>query len=210
MLVTGAMGMAQEVLEVLVNEQGYNENNLCFFDNVNPDSYALYNRFKILKTFEQAADYFKTKDVQFTLGLGHPKLREMMATKFADLGGRLVSVVSNKAHIGSFETVVAEGCQIMQGVIITNNVHLGKGVLVNLNSTISHDSVIGDFTEIACNVTIPGRCKIGNRVFIGSNATINPDITIGDNVIIGAGAVVLKNIPANSTVAGNPAKPLTK
>jgi acetyltransferase-like isoleucine patch superfamily enzyme len=46
---------------------------------------------------------------------------------------------------------------------------------------------------------------IGNNVRIGSNATILP-VNIGDNVIIGAGAVVTKDIPANTIVKGNPAK----
>ena len=49
------------------------------------------------------------------------------------------------------------------------------------------------------------KTKIGNNVRIGSNTTILP-VNIGDNVIIGAGAVVTKDIPDNSTVKGNPAK----
>ena len=47
--------------------------------------------------------------------------------------------------------------------------------------------------------------QIGNRVRIGSNVTILP-VIIGDDVIIGAGAVVTKDIPAGTTVKGNPAK----
>lgn len=51
-----------------------------------------------------------------------------------------------------------------------------------------------------------GRVKIGNNVYIGNCALIMPGVIIEDNVIIGAGAVVTKSIPANSVVAGNPAK----
>ena len=47
---------------------------------------------------------------------------------------------------------------------------------------------------------------IGNNVWIGGRAVINPGVTIGDNVVIGAGSVVTKDIPANSVVAGNPAR----
>jgi putative colanic acid biosynthesis acetyltransferase WcaB len=47
---------------------------------------------------------------------------------------------------------------------------------------------------------------IGNQVNIGANVCIIGDISIGDNVIIGAGSVVVKDIPANCVVGGNPAK----
>jgi acetyltransferase-like isoleucine patch superfamily enzyme len=47
---------------------------------------------------------------------------------------------------------------------------------------------------------------IGERVFIGANAIIMPGITIGDESIVGSGAVVTKNVGANTVVAGNPAK----
>lgn len=47
--------------------------------------------------------------------------------------------------------------------------------------------------------------KIGNEVFIGADSVILPNVEIGDRVIVAAGAVVTKDIPANSVVAGNPA-----
>lgn len=48
--------------------------------------------------------------------------------------------------------------------------------------------------------------KIGRNVWIGGKAVICPGVTIGDNAVIGAGSVVVKNVPANVVVAGNPAK----
>ena len=53
------------------------------------------------------------------------------------------------------------------------------------------------------------RIKIGNNVFIGMNTIVLLGVEIGDNVIIGAGSVVTKSVPANSVVAGNPAKIIT-
>jgi acetyltransferase-like isoleucine patch superfamily enzyme len=48
--------------------------------------------------------------------------------------------------------------------------------------------------------------KIGNGVWIGANVTILPGVTVGENAVIAAGAVVTKDVPANSIVGGNPAR----
>jgi serine acetyltransferase len=48
--------------------------------------------------------------------------------------------------------------------------------------------------------------KVGNRVVIGANAVVLGNITIGDDAKIGAGAVVVKDVPAGATVVGVPAK----
>lgn len=208
MIVVGAKGMAKELLEIIFSELQFDENEILFFDNQNKHPGTLYGRFTILSSFEEVENYFKLIDRKFTLGIGNPHLRRKMAEEFIKLGGHLTTIISKNAKIGSFNTTIGNGSQIMQGVIITNDVTLGKGVLINLNTTISHDCDVGDFTEIACGVVIPGRCKIGENVFIGSNATLNPDVIIGDNAIIGAGAVVLKNVSAGMTVVGNPAKPI--
>jgi sugar O-acyltransferase (sialic acid O-acetyltransferase NeuD family) len=204
MLVIGARGMAKELLELLSTEMCLKNNEIVFYDDINTEQRFLYNKFKIINNINEAINYFETVDKRFSFGLGNPVLRKQMAEKFNALGGELTSIISTSAKVGSFNTIINKGCQIMQGVIITNDVYLGEGVLVNLNSTISHDCQIGDFTEIACNVSIPGRCSIGKNVFIGSNATLLPDINIGDNSIIGAGTVVIKDVPANVTVVGNP------
>lgn len=51
-----------------------------------------------------------------------------------------------------------------------------------------------------------GRVDIGNNVFIGADAVVLPGVTIGDNCVVGANSTVTKSIPANTVVAGNPAR----
>lgn len=93
----------------------------------------------------------------------------------------------------------------MTGAIITNSIRIGNGCLINLNSTIGNDSVLGDFVECSPGVNISGNCKIGNYCNLGTNALILPKIKIGDNVIVGAGAVVTKDMPDNCLIMGMPA-----
>lgn len=203
MLVLGAKGFAKEVLEIL--HQNNEIQNLCFYDDVSDDvPKLLYNKFPVLTSFKEAEKYFKVKDNRFTIGIGGVKLRKMLYDKFTDLGGEFITVISRSAEIGSYGVVV-EGCIILAGVKISNDVKIGKGTMVYYNSIITHDVIIEDFVEISPNVTILGRSKIGKYTHIGASATILPDIQIGENVIVAAGAVVTKDISSNVMVAGVPA-----
>lgn len=81
-------------------------------------------------------------------------------------------------------------------------IHIGKNTLIASNVTIlSHDHC-----KRINNQPLLLDTKIGERCFIAVGATILPGISIGNEVIVGAGAVVTKDVPANVIVAGNPAR----
>ncbi len=110
------------------------------------------------------------------------------------------------------------------------NVHIEKDVFLNFNCVIL-DVVrvtIGNGTQIGPAVQIlaadhphdprmrldgleSGRpIQIGQNVWIGGGALILPGVTIRDNAIIGAGSVVIKNVPPGTTVVGSPARPIKR
>lgn len=83
-------------------------------------------------------------------------------------------------------------------------IEIGSDALITHATILAHDAapvVFGAETRV-------GKVKIGNRVFIGAGAVILPGVDIGDGSIVGANAVVSRNVPAGSIVAGNPARVL--
>lgn len=84
------------------------------------------------------------------------------------------------------------------GIVIGNNVLIGHNVVI---ATLNHDQT----PKLRASI-IPKKVKIGNDVWIGANSTILPGVTIDDGAIIGAGAVVTKDVKKNTIVGGNPAK----
>lgn len=204
MVIVGAKGHAIEIIQIF--QDICLEENIWFFDNINTDvPDKLFDLFTVLKTFDEVENVFKS-DNKFVLGLGIPRHRRELSRIFKDMGGELCSVISPYAKIGDFNVKLGNGLNIMTDVIISNEVYIGEGTLLNSACSVHHNVKIGDFCEISPGARILGNVSIGNNCSIGSNACILPKLTLGNNVVVGAGAVVTKNIPDNNMAIGIPAK----
>jgi maltose O-acetyltransferase len=93
---------------------------------------------------------------------------------------------------------------LMAPLIIGRKVHVGMGTLI---LTGSH--AVGD-AEKRCGPYETALVEIGDGCWIGANVTILPGVTIGPGSVVAAGAVVTRSMPANSTIAGNPARVIGK
>lgn len=118
------------------------------------------------------------------------------------------------------EASIGDDCNIGSGVLIENDVRIGNRVTLKSGVQIWNGITLEDDVFVGPNVSFTNdnfsrdietsakvlRTVVKKGVSLGANSTILPGITIGINAIIGAGAVVTKNIPPNAIVIGNPAK----
>jgi len=126
------------------------------------------------------------------------KLRLIVATIFRK---HRVFWLRAKGYDIQYSTII-EGSALLDK-LYPNGIHIGANTLIAGGAVIlSHDHCkrVGDNQPYLVDT------YIGNNCFIAVNAIVLPGVKIGDEVIVGAGAVVTKDIPSNSVVAGNPAK----
>jgi sugar O-acyltransferase (sialic acid O-acetyltransferase NeuD family) len=152
-------------------------------------------------------------DAAFAIGIGDNGVRRKIAGRY---GGRMrfVNLIHPTASFGKGQRErieQARGVIVCAGVRFTNGITVGDFAIFNLNATVGHDCIIGDFVNVAPGANLSGYVHLRERVWVGTNAAVNQGVPgrwleIGAGTVIGSGSVVVKDCESDSVYVGIPAK----
>lgn len=204
--VFGAGGFGLEVAMLIehINEVSPQWNFIGFFDDGEPEGKAM-NGYPLLGGTERLNQW--TSDLFLVLALGLPKTKRHVLGEIQNKKISYPVLIHPSVIMGKKKYLtIGEGSIICAGTIVTTNISIGRHVTLNLSCTVGHDTEIGDFSSFMPTCNISGEVSIGKENFWGTGAKVINRKVIGDNVIVGAGAVVIQDVPDNVTVVGNPAR----
>lgn len=143
--------------------------------------------------------------VKCVCAIGDTTTRKKVVDKITKCGGQFCKAI-HPTVIASETVELGEGVIICAGSILTVNLSIADHCIINLNCTIGHDVVIEDFCTLNPTASVNGHDHLEEGVYIGSGATLIEGVRIGRWSTIGAGAVVVEDIPSGVVAVGVPAK----
>lgn len=199
LVIVGSGGFAREV-EWLVERINQNEkkwNFIGFIDNDISTPNVIGNDDFVYKSY---------KELNVSIAIGNSDIRKKIyqlyqkntLIRFPNLIDPSV-MYSERVSFGFGNIVCA-------GTILTVDITIGNCNIINLDCTVGHDAIIGDFVTANPSVNLSGNTIIGSGTNIGTGTQVIQGVSIGSNSVIGSGAVVNKDIPDDCTAVGIPAK----
>jgi acetyltransferase EpsM len=204
-VICGAGGLGREVLQTLREQRaaGAAVEVLGFMVDAEAGGPAVVKGMPVYRDLDAlAAD----PALHFVVAIGNPATRARFAARIAHLAGPRFATVIHPASVLGESVEVCAGSIILQAVSVTADVRIGRHTVINPQTSIAHDCVLEDFVSIAPAVTLTGGVHVEIGCEIGAGATVIPRQRIGCWSIIGAGAVVIAPVAANTTMAGVPAR----
>lgn len=107
-------------------------------------------------------------------------------------------------------TEIQQGCIIYPGVSINYETLIGDFTTINMNSAIGHNCSLGKYSTLSPGVNLGGFTSIGQGSFMGIGASTIQGVRIGAKAIVGGMTMVLKNVPDQVTIVGNPGRIIRK
>ena len=195
LIIIGAGGHGKVIADNAI-KNGYTD--ICFVDD---HATGTCMGFPIVGT---GADVSSLDDgkTDFIIGVGNNEIRKRIAQAH-DVNW--VTLVHPSAQIGACVSI-GKGTVVMAGAIINPCASIGEHCIINTGAIVEHDNVVEDYVHISPNAALGGAVQVGNLTNVGIGAVVKNNIAICDHCVIGAGAVVVKEIKDSGTYVGVPSR----
>lgn len=208
LIIFGASGFGREVAWLVerINQVEPTWNFLGFMDDNDSIQGTEINGYRVIG---KTGDISKYPDAYFVCAVGASKTREKIVNNMKRINPtvKFGTVIDPSVELSDLVTI-GEGTIICAHTIITVNISIGCHVIINLDCTVGHDAILNDFVTLYPSVNVSGATNIGYCSELGTGMQIIQGKNVGKYSIVGAGAVVVKDIPAMCTAVGSPAKPI--
>jgi len=168
------------------------------------------NGFPILGKTIEYREYIKSNDIYFIFAIhpvGHGSLRVKLFKKLAIPSDKLATIIHPSAFVG-YNAEISPGVMIMANSYVGTSAKIGKCALLMSNTVVGHNTTVSEFCHISVGAIVSSYVNLGEASDIALNATVLEKINIEKNAVVGAGAMITKDVLENQIVVGNPQKVL--
>ncbi|KMO18290.1 hypothetical protein NS228_02395 [Methylobacterium indicum] len=174
-----------------------------------PAGAPFFGSHRVLGGLDRLHDRSFLEDCRIHPGTGDQVLRRSMVEVVRAQGGQLGTIV-HPASIVSPSAGIGAGAFLAAGAIVGVGAVLAEACLVNTAASVDHDCRFDVGVCIGPGARLAGHVSCEADAFIGLGACILQNLRIGCGAVVGAGAVVTRDVPAGQTVVGCPARPLVR
>ena len=207
LVILGAGGFAREVASLVADinrQQSETWNLIGFWEHGTERIGQIMNGVPVIG-INEAKQY--VPNLWAVSAIGNTGTKERAVHEAESIGCRFATLLHPSLQYDRSTVKFGPGSIVCTGNILTVNIVVGAHVIINLDCTIGHDSIIEDYVTISPGCHLSGYTTIRRSAFLGTGAVTIEKCEVGTGSVIGAGAVIVRDIPAGVTATGIPAKP---
>ena len=199
LLIIGTGGQGKVVLDCAEN----------YYDSItfmtNDKNSSGINGYPVIYEHEITLEKILQNYDEIIVAIGNNKARLKISLEYESKGMKLATIIHPQAVV-SDSAVIGSGTVVFANAVINPSAKIGKACIINTGVIIEHDCILENGVHISPNAAMGGTVFVGENTWVCVGCSIANNIKIGNNSIIGAGAVIIKDVPNKVLVAGVPAK----